>query len=391
MPLWMVCTLLFAIVPGSQSASSSTSQPASPNIAGVWVLNPALTKRPAEIGFSPAWAGAAGEQRESPRPGGGRGRRGSGSSGGSAQTLPQISRESADDSTRVQQLTAEVRTPPAHLTIVQHDSSVSIADDQGLARTFHPDDKQEDLTIGTMALPTTARWESGSLVVVYDVETDRQLRYTYTPLANPMRLLVDVRFIERNREGDDVQLTYERPDEHNEAVVSTAPTAPSVPAAAPSPSSVAKAGAPPAPLPTLPPGSELRGISAVAIEVDDLSAQAAACGLNQSTIKNSVSQVLADAGLKTRTEDKQDAYVVVNIVTSKLQDGACVSRYDTSLVAYADATFPYLRGTVPAVEVRLLHDGGMAGSSPAAHASQIITALTTSVKHFVEQIRGAGK
>lgn len=384
MPFWIVCVFLL------QSTSSSTNQSASPEIAGVWVLNPALTRRPAEVGFSPDWARAAGERGDTPRSAGGRGRRGGGSSSGGGQGVPEISRESADDSTRVQQLTAEVRTPPAHLTIVPHGSSISIADDQGLARTFHPDDKQEDLTIGTVALPTTARWDTGALVIVYEAESGRQVRYTYTPLANPARLIVDIRFIERNQEGDEVQLTYERPDEHNSAIVAAPPTASPAPAAAPSSSSAPKIGAPPSSPPfALPPGSELRGISAITVDVEDLSAQAAACGLTQSAIKNSVSQILADAGLKAQSEDKQDAYVVLNVVTSKLSDGACVSRYDASLVAYADATFPYLKGTVPAVEVRLLHEGGMAGGSPATHASTVMKALTASVKHFADEIRAA--
>src|SRR5262245_25637269 len=148
----------------------------SPDIAGVWVLNPALTQKPDEIGFNPDWARTGGD--EGGRSGGGRGRRGGGSSGG-AMGVPRASRESVDDATRVQQLTGEARTPPAHLTIVQKDASVSIADDQGHARTFHPDGRLEDLSIGTVGLPTTARWDRGSLVVVYDVESGRQIRYTF--------------------------------------------------------------------------------------------------------------------------------------------------------------------------------------------------------------------
>jgi len=77
-------------------------------------------------------------------------------------------------------------------------------------------------------------------------------------------------------------------------------------------------------------------------------------------------------------------------VTSRLADGTCVSRYDASLVSQADATFPHLKGLV-AVQVALLHEGGMAGGSPAAHASAVMEALTKSVTSFVSQIRAAGK
>jgi hypothetical protein len=162
--------------------AAPVAQPAAATIVGAWVLNPALTQRPPEVGFTPAWARAQGSGGDDGgRSGGGRGRRGGSGSGGGATGVPPISRESADDSTRVQQLTGEARTPPSRLTIVQKDSAISIADDQGHVRTFRPDGRLAELTIGTVPLPTTARWDGTSLVVVYDLETGRQLRYTYTP------------------------------------------------------------------------------------------------------------------------------------------------------------------------------------------------------------------
>src|SRR5262249_13960238 len=162
-----------------------------------------------------------------------------------------------DDGTRIQQLTMEARTPPAHVTIVQKPGSVSIADDQGHSRTLHPNGQVEDLTIGTIALPTTSRWDTGALVVSYDVATGRQLRYTFTPAQNPARLLVDIRFVQNGREGDEVKLTYETPDEHNRGVLSGAPT----PSASASPPAGDAPGAPEASAPAgsraalLPPGS----------------------------------------------------------------------------------------------------------------------------------------
>jgi hypothetical protein len=378
------CSLLFTIVASVQSDT--------PNIAGVWVLNPALTVKPDEIGFSPDWANAArGESGGRSGGGGGRGRRGGGGSSGGTSASPMASRDSMDDSTRIQQLTMEARTPPAHITIVQKPGSVSIADDQGHSRTFHPTGQREDLTIGTVDLPTTARWDSGSLVVAFDVANGREIRYTLTPSRNPARLLVDIRFIQNGREGDEVRLTYEPPDEHDRAVLTGAPMPPeppsppagAVPAAPETTPGAARGG-------ILPPGSELRGLSTIAVEVEDLNAQATACGLEQGKIKSSMSQILADAGYKAPI-GREDAYVLVSIATSKLPDGACVSRYDASLVSHADATFPYLKGTVAAVEIQLLHEGGMTGGSPAAHASAVMDALTKSVTHFVSQIRAAGR
>src|SRR4029079_19828072 len=98
-------------------------------------------------------------------------------------------------------------------------------DSEGPPRPFPPGGRLEDLTIGTVALPTTARWEAGALAVTYDVESGRQIRYTYTPSASPARLVVAIKFIERGHEGDEVRLTYEPPDEHNPGVLSGAPPA----------------------------------------------------------------------------------------------------------------------------------------------------------------------
>ena len=107
-------------------------------------------------------------------------------------------------------------------------------------------------------------------------------------------------------------------------------------------------------------------------------------------IKTSIARLLGDAGFKTERFGNEDTYVLLSVVTSRLPDGTCVSRYDTSLVTQADATLPYLKGLV-AMPVQLLHEGGMAGGSPAAHASAVMDALVKSANRFVAQIRAANK
>jgi hypothetical protein len=394
MPLRLVRALALFVVFAAASATHAApiAQPAAPTIAGAWVLNPALTQRPAEIGFNRDWARAQGSGGEGGgRSGGGRGRRGGSGSGGGAMGVPAISRESADDGARVEQLTGEARTPPSRLTIIQKDTTVSIADDQGHARTFRPDGQLEELTIGTVPLPTTARWDGASLVVIYDVETGRQLRYTYTPSADATRLQVNIRFLERGREGDEVRLTYEPPGARERAILSGAPASPAAPSASASTlPGVPDAAPPSARPPVLPPESELRGLTTIGTVVEDLSAQGKACGLDQEKIKTSIARILADAGFKTEPFGNEETFVLLSVVTSRLPDGTCVSRYDASLVTQADATLPYLKGLV-AVPVQLLHQGGMAGGSPTAHASAVMDALVKSATSFVSQIRAANK
>ena len=138
-----------------------------PDLTGRWTLDRALTQAPREIGFGADWMTAGASGGAGATSGGGRGRRGS--SAGSAGAFP-TRRESADDGKRVQQLTAEVRSPSAHLTIAETSTSVTITDDQGHARTFHPDGKEEELRLGDTPLVTTAQWDAGRLVVLYQVE-----------------------------------------------------------------------------------------------------------------------------------------------------------------------------------------------------------------------------
>jgi hypothetical protein len=390
MPLRLVRAFPLSIIFAATAVphAAPVARATAPTIAGAWVLNSALTQRPQEIGFGSDWARSQGGGDGGARSGGGRSRRGG--SGGSAVGVPAIARESADDGTRVQQLTAEARTPPSRLTIIQENTDVSIADDQGHARTFRPDGHLQELTIGTVALPTTARWDGASLVVTYDVETARQLRYTYAPSADPARLQVDIRFIERGREGDEVRLTYEPPGAHEREILSAAAASPAAPPASSSTSPAPDAASSSARPPLLPPGSELRGLTTIGTVVDDLSAQGTACGLDKEKIKTSIARILADAGFKSERFGNEDTYVLLSVVTSRLPEGTCVSRYDTSLVTQADATFPYLKGLV-GVQVQLLHEGGMAGGSPAAHASAVMDALVKSANSFVSQIRAANK
>src|SRR5437588_13122025 len=94
-------TLFVALAATSATHAAPIAQPAAPTIAGAWVLNPSLTQRPEEIGFSRDWARAQGSGGE----GGGRSRggRGGSGSGGGAMGVSAIPPESADDSTRPQQ------------------------------------------------------------------------------------------------------------------------------------------------------------------------------------------------------------------------------------------------------------------------------------------------
>ena len=83
--------------------------------------------------------------------------------------------------------------------------------------------------------------------------------------------------------------------------------------------------------------SELRGLSKLGVVVEDLTPQAAACGLNQGALETAVSKRLSDAGFKVQRNSDEDTYVYVNVMTTRLSDGTCVSRYDAFLYTQATA------------------------------------------------------
>lgn len=339
------------------------------DLSGRWALNRELSQFPREIGFGVDWLSAAGSGQESTT-NGGRGRRGSG--GGGAGAFPARS-ESADDARRVQQLTAEVRKPSALLTIAETQTAVTITDDRGQSRTFHPDGKREVLQLDGVPVGVTAKRDTGRLVVVYTVEPERELRYTYSRTASPSQLVVEVQFVERGG-GDRVRRVYE---------TASAPTG-----------TAATAETPPDRLPAQTfnqqPGAELKGLTKLGIVVEDLSPQATACGLKQAALETAVSTRLSNAGFKVLPNSDEDTYIYVNVITSSLSSGLCVSRYDVFLYTHTTAKLSY-HETPVLVQVSLLHKGGIAGGAPAAHAEGVLRGVNEYVDQFSTRIRDANK
>ncbi len=105
-------------------------------------------------------------------------------------------------------LTDEVRTPPAHVTIVDTPEVVTFSNDAGEVRSVHPDGRAETLTIAGTPVLTIAHREGGKLIVLYAVEDLRQIRYTFAHGEGNAPLVVDVEFLERSTPGDIVRLIY---------------------------------------------------------------------------------------------------------------------------------------------------------------------------------------
>jgi hypothetical protein len=372
-----VSAIIVAASVGGAALLGSVSAQRASGLSGQWTINRELSEIPREIGFTADWMKSAAESDQSGGAGGRGGRRsGGGSSRGGANPFA-VQRESADDAKRLQILTAEVRNPPKQLTIVEAPDAVTITSERGQSRTFHPNGRDDVLSIDDVPVGTNAKWEAGHLVVLYNVEEGHQLRYSYSTSSSPARLRVDVKFVERGG-GDSAVMVYDPGIASEPRQTVNAP------------SSTASNPVSPAQPVNQKPGSELKGLTRVGVVVEDLGSQAAGCNLNQSSIETSVAKVISDAGLRVARNSDEDTYVYVAIMTTSLPTGLCVSRYDVSLFTHTTATLSY-QASPSLLQVSLLHKGGLSGGGPSAHAAAVLQGVKQYVEGFTAQIRDANK
>jgi hypothetical protein len=358
----------------------------SADLSGRWTLNRQLSEFPREIGFSADWmtgGGGGGLPGSTASSGGGRGRRGS---SGGGPIFPARS-ESADDARRLQLLTAEVRNPSAHLTVADTPPVVTITDDRGQPRTFHPTGKDEELELDGVSVGVTAKREAGHLVVLYSVEQGRSLRYTYSRATDQRQLIVEVEFLERSG-GDKVRRVYE-PTSATETAAPTGTAAPEAPTK-PNASTQAAPDATRREPFNQKPDAELKGLSSLGVVVEDLSPQAAACGLKQDALETAVSKRLSSAGFTIRRNSDEDTYAYVSVMTTNTSTGLCISRYDVFLYTNTTARLSY-QETPVLVQVSLLHKGGIAGGGPTTHADAVLRGVQEYLDQFATRIHDANK
>ena len=352
-------------------------QPASA-LNGVWALNRSLSEFPREMGFNVDWIGSpTGDGQSGGSTGGGRGRRGSGSGARGSAGPFSMRRESYEDARRVQLVTAEARNPPARLIVVDTPAAVTISNELGQSRILRPDGKEQSIEIEGVPISATTKRDGDRLVVVYHVEQGRDVRFTYSRPATLPQLIVEVQFLEHG-EGDKARRVYE--PGAGTATVTSRPGA----AAPASPPSQARETF------DARPGAELRGLANLGILVEDLSAQAVACGLNHDAIETALSQRLTTAGFAVRRNSDEDTYLYVNVMTTTMPNGTCVSRYDAFLYTHATANLSY-RDQPVLVQVSLMHRGGIGSSAATAHGTAVVRALESYVDLMVTQVRDANK
>lgn len=387
----VAATVVAAMILGAP-AHGTLAAPDPSGLTGRWTLNRSLSQIPREVGFGMDLRSVAGSGAEA-----------AGAAAGEAAALAGIASlpESQDDATRRERLVDEVRNPSPRLTIAQTETAVTITDDRGRSRTFHADGKEESQPIDEVPVATTTRWDGTRLEVRYVVERNRELRYTYSAAPDPARLVVNVKFIGRGG-NDTVTLVYE-PTRVSEPALperATPPDALRAPLAPPPaltrpPDLVPAAGQPApgrqaAPIGAQGPDAELKGLTTLGVVVEDLSPQAATCGLSQAPIETAVSKSFSDAGFKVIRDADDDTYVYIHINTTSVSAGLCVSRYDVFLYTHTTATLSY-QATPVLVQVSLLHKGGLAGGAPSVHGDTVVRNVKQYADEFAGRIRSASR
>jgi hypothetical protein len=265
----------------------SHAQATSP-LGGVWSLNRALSTVPREIGFNLAPPPAGDSGQTSGSGSGGRGRRGSGGGGGRPGGPIPVVRESYLDGQRLRLTTTEARNPPSRLVIVDNPGAVTMTTELGESRTFHPNGREESIEIQATPINVTASRDGDRLIVRYHVEASREVQYTFSHSASPPQLIVDLELVEKGTVGDKARLVYE-PGLDTSTRTPAAAAANPASAGAASPAAGTTAAQPHESFDERP-GAEFRGLKSLGILVEDLSAQAIACGLNHDALETELSR-----------------------------------------------------------------------------------------------------
>lgn len=366
-----------AVAAAACAQAAAQQAPAAP-LNGVWTLNRALSDFPKEIGFSLDVPASPDDTQAASASRGRRGERGSRASGSPLSAR----RESYEDGQRRQLMTGEARNPPERLMFVDSGGAVTFTNELGQSRTLHPNGRSESVEVQGLVFLVTSQRDGDQLIATYQIEQDRQIRVTYSPSPAPRRLAVHTEFLERGTVGDKATRVYDfGTDGGNVAANRTPSQAP--------PGAGTPDGRPREEFDQRP-GAEFRGLKDVGVLVEDLGSEARACGLTHDALEDALAKRLTAGGLNVRKNSDEDTYVYVNIITTAMPNGSCVSRYDAFLYTHATAKLTYRQQPV-LVQVSLMHRGGIGASGVASHAAAVSRGLEGYVDVFVTQIRDANK
>jgi hypothetical protein len=174
---------------------------ATTRLAGRWTIDKDHSEFPADIGFDVQVDAAAEGTASGASAGRGRGR-----SGGAASSLS-IAREGEQTLKILGDVTEEAEHPWPVLIIGVADGVVTMTDGGAETRRFHPGKKDDEQRLADGGITTHTKWDKDALVIDYEVEKDRSVRYTYSRASDTAPLLVEVSFRDHGH-GDTVKRMY---------------------------------------------------------------------------------------------------------------------------------------------------------------------------------------
>ena len=92
--------------------------------------------------------------------------------------------------------------------------------------------------------------------------------------------------------------------------------------------------------------------------------------------------------VKAQTQAYPDSYLYVNVNTATPLAGLCVSRYDVTIYSQTVGKLSHTASAVP-LQVELLHRGGLAGGTLAAHVEGVTKGVLDTTEQFATQVRNA--
>jgi hypothetical protein len=191
--------LLFLVILGTAAPRLHAADPTS-RLAGRWTIDKEHSEFPADMGFEVEVDAAAEGSAASVNPSRGRGR-----TGGASSSLA-IAHEGEQTLKILGDVTDEAEHPWPVLTIGAADGVVTITDGGAQTRRFHPG-KDDEQRLADGGITTHTKWDKNALVVDYEVEKDRDVRYTYSRASDTAPLAVEVSFRDHGH-GDTVRRMY---------------------------------------------------------------------------------------------------------------------------------------------------------------------------------------
>jgi hypothetical protein len=172
----LICGLAVAALGAPGAARAAAQDPAKPQVqapvptpaanqspgalGGIWKFNKELSSDTSKLQTQADNASPSGGASGRPRPGfgGGFGRGGGGGGGARSQG-------STEQGLETRALLREIAEPPAQVTIVVAEDTITFTDDQGAVRKFTTNGKKESIDLGTAKVDSVSKWDGGTLSV----------------------------------------------------------------------------------------------------------------------------------------------------------------------------------------------------------------------------------